>query len=180
MWFRKRSLWLVMLVLALALALAACGGQAEEAPAAAEPAQQEEAAPATEAPQAEETEATQAEATEEMAEATEEAQEETGEQDLVALGKELFHQNPLGQNAGCVTCHSTEPGVQLVGPSLAGIATTAAERVDGMSAEDYIRQSILEPNAYTVEGFPEGLMPAYSDLSPEQIDALVAYLMTLK
>jgi len=171
--FRKRSLWLVMMVLALALALAACGNKTEEAPAAAEPAQQEEAAPATEAPQAEETQ-------EAEAEETEEAQEEAGEQDLVALGKELFNQNPLGQNAGCVTCHSTEPGVQLVGPSLAGIATTAAERVDGMSAEDYIRQSILEPNAYTVEGFPEGLMPAYSDLSPEQIDALVAYLMTLK
>ncbi len=166
--FRKKSLWLVLVVLALVFALAACGGGAQEAPAAEQPAQQEEAAPATQAP------------AEEKAEATEAAAEEGGEQDLVAMGKELFNQNPLGTNAGCITCHSLEPGVQLVGPSLAGMATTAAERVEGMSAEEYIRQSIVDPNAYTVEGFPEGLMPAYSDLSPEQIDALVAFLMTLK
>ncbi len=175
--FRKRSLWLMLLMALVVLALAACGGQAQEAPAAAEPAQQEEAAPAqeeaTEAPKAEETE-------EAKAEETEEAAEEGGEQDLVAMGQELFNQNPLGNNAGCVTCHSVEPGVQLVGPSLAGIATTAAERVSGMSAEDYIRQSIVDASAYTVEGFPEGLMPSYTDLTPEQIDALVAYLMTLK
>ncbi len=175
--FRKRSLWLMLLMALVVLALAACGGQAQEAPAAAEPAQQEEAAPAqeeaTEAPKAEETE-------EAKAEETEEAAEEGGAQDLVAMGKELFNQNPLGSNAGCVTCHSVEEGVQLVGPSLAGIATRGAERVSGMSAEDYIRQSITDPTAYTVEGFPEGLMPAYSDLTPEQIDALVAYLMTLK
>ncbi len=173
--FRKRSLWLVLMVLALVFALAACGGQAQEAPAAEESAQTEEAAPAQteEAPAAE---------TEEAAEATEEPAEEAagGEQDLVAMGKELFNQNPLGSNAGCVTCHSTEPGVQLVGPSLAGIGTTAAERVPGMSAEEYIRQSITDPAAYTVEGFPEGLMPAFTDLSPEQLDALVAYLMSLK
>ncbi len=174
--FRKKSLWFMLVVLALVFALAACGGGAEEAPAAEQPAQQEEAAPATQAPAEEKAEATE----EAMPEATEAAAEEGGEQDLVAMGKELFNQNPLGMNAGCVTCHSLEPGVQLVGPSLAGIATTAAQRVEGMSAEEYIRQSITDPNAYTVEGFAEGLMPAYSDLSPEQIDALVAFLMTLK
>ncbi|NPA26892.1 MAG: cytochrome c [Chloroflexi bacterium] len=161
---RKHWFFVLALLALMALALAACGGSssATQAPA------QEEAAPAekaTEAPEEKE---------------TEEAEEAGGEEDLVKKGEELFNQNPLGSNAGCVTCHSLEPGVQLVGPSLAGIATTAAERVPGMSAEEYIRQSILEPNAYVVEGFPEGLMPAYTDLSPEQVDALVAFLMTLK
>ncbi len=170
---RKRWFTLFALLALFALALAACGGGSTESAATQAPAQQEEAAPKAEEPKEEATEAPKAEA-------TEEAQEAGGEEDLVKKGEELFNQNPLGANAGCVTCHSIEPGVQLVGPSLAGIATTAAERVPGMSAEEYIRQSIVEPNAYTVEGFPEGLMPAYSDLAPEDIDALVAYLMTLK
>ncbi|NPA06563.1 MAG: cytochrome c [Chloroflexi bacterium] len=161
---RKRWFALFALLVLFALALAACGGSTESAATQA-PAQQEEAAPKAEEPKEE---------------ATEEAPEAGGEEDLVKKGEELFNQNPLGANAGCVTCHSIEPGVQLVGPSLAGIATTAAERVPGMSAEEYIRQSIVDPNAYIVEGFPEGLMPSYSDLPPEQIDALVAYLMTLK
>lgn len=97
-------------------------------------------------------------------------------------GKRLFYEQATGTNAGCRICHSLEPGETLVGPSLAGIATRAATRVPGMSAEEYIRQSILEPDAYVVAGFPPGLMvPNLGEiLTPEQIDDLVAFLMTLK
>ena len=51
-----------------------------------------------------------------------------------------------------------------------------------MSAEDYLRQSIVDPDAYVVEGFPSGLMvPNLEDsLTEAQIDDLVAFLMTLK
>ncbi|RMF50249.1 MAG: hydrogenase iron-sulfur subunit [Anaerolineae bacterium] len=97
-------------------------------------------------------------------------------------GRRLFYENSLGTNAGCRICHSLEPGVRLVGPSLAGVATRAATRVPGMSAEEYLRQSILEPDAYVVEGYPAGQMvPHLGDiLSKEQVDDLVAFLMTLK
>ena len=88
----------------------------------------------------------------------------------------------LGTNAGCRICHSLDPGLVLIGPSLDGIATRAATRVPGLSAEEYIRQSILDPNAYVVEGFPAGqMLQNFGELlSGEDIDNLVAFLLTLE
>jgi len=100
----------------------------------------------------------------------------------VGAGEALFAQSSVGTQAGCTTCHSLEPGVTLVGPSVANIGAEAGSRVSGVSAEDYLRQSILEPNAYVVEGFGEGIMPGgYGDeLSEQQLNDLVAYLQSLK
>jgi mono/diheme cytochrome c family protein len=99
-----------------------------------------------------------------------------------AAGEALYAQTIIGTTAGCATCHSLEAGVQIVGPSHAGVATRAGEYVAGESAEQYLRTSILEPNAHLVEGFTEGVMPqTYKDeLSNTQVDDLVAYLLTLK
>jgi len=111
----------------------------------------------------------------------------------VALGEALFHQMELA----CVACHSTQPGVTLAGPSLAGLGQRAEQilaspEYGGAAAdvEGYVRESIVDPSAYLVPGpnFGTGgdqglsLMPAdYGErLSDEQIDHLVAYLMTLR
>ncbi len=97
-------------------------------------------------------------------------------------GERLFSERVVGVNTGCHICHSLQPNTVIVGPSLAGIATRAASRVPGMSAEEYIRQSILQPNAYVVPGFPAGVMPSnFSELlTAEQLDDLIAFLLTLK
>lgn len=97
-------------------------------------------------------------------------------------GERLFFQAGPGTNAGCRVCHSVEEGVVLVGPSLAGVATRAQTRVPGLSAEAYLRQSILDPNAYVVEGFAEGQMLTNLGeiLTPGQVDDLVAYLLALE
>jgi len=96
-------------------------------------------------------------------------------------GQKLFEQATLGNQAGCATCHSLESGVTIVGPSLAGIGSQAGERVNGLSAEEYLRQSILEPNAHMVEGFSANIMPNWSDkLTEEQVGNLVAFMLTLK
>lgn len=81
----------------------------------------------------------------------------------------------------CSACHSTTPDMIVVGPSLAGVATRAGSRIEGMDAEAYIRDSIMNPEAYTVEGFREGLMPpaVYESLTPQEFEAVVAYLLTL-
>ncbi len=81
----------------------------------------------------------------------------------------------------CASCHSTSPQTVIVGPSLAGIAIQAGQRVSGESAEQYLRTSILQPEAYLVSGF-EPLMPAdlSKRLTGEDFDALVAYLLTLE
>lgn len=100
----------------------------------------------------------------------------------VDAGKQLLAQGSIGSQAGCMTCHSLEPGVTLVGPSLARIGAEAGSRVSGLSAEEYVRQSILEPGDYVVEGFGGGIMPGgYGiELTDEQVDDLVAYLLSLK
>ena len=118
------------------------------------------------------------------------ASPEAASTDPVAVGQALFGQSP----PGCFACHSTSPGVNMVGPSLAGIATTASEIVTSTAyqgqakdAAAYIRESIVDPNAFLVPGANfssngQSLMPSGFDqsLQPAQIDALVVYLMTLK
>ncbi|MGE3356201.1 MAG: hydrogenase iron-sulfur subunit [Acidimicrobiia bacterium] len=93
-------------------------------------------------------------------------------------GREVFTERNLG---GCVVCHSTEHGEDRVGPSLAGVADRAATRVPAMSAEEYLRTAVLDPDAYVVEGYRAGqMLPIYAErLSPAQIDAVVAYLLSL-
>jgi hypothetical protein len=51
-----------------------------------------------------------------------------------------------------------------------------------MDSATYIRDSVLHPGAYIVEGFPDGLMPIdfRDQLAPQDLDAVVAYLLTLK
>jgi len=110
--------------------------------------------------------------------------------DPVELGRVAFSSTP----PGCSACHSLAPGVNIVGPTLSGIAATAAARVraadyhgHAKDAAGYIRESIIDPNAHVLAGptFSAGgrsLMPGdYSQtLKPEQVDQIVAYLLTLK
>ena len=106
-------------------------------------------------------------------------------------GDKLFHSATIGNNnaPGCATCHATEAGKTLVGPSLANVSTTAADIIKGSdyhgkakTAEEYIQESIVDPNAYVVKGFSPGIMYQNygKDLSAQQISDLVAYVMTLK
>ncbi|WP_420630886.1 c-type cytochrome [Candidatus Leptofilum sp.] len=101
-----------------------------------------------------------------------------------ARGEELFNQNPIGAAGapGCGTCHSLEPGVVIVGPSQSDVGARAETAVEGMSAEEYLRESIVDPEAHLAEGFGSGLMhPTYGeDLTNSQINDLVAFLLTLK
>ena len=97
-------------------------------------------------------------------------------------GKALFVQGTIGSQVGCAICHSLEPGVMGLGPSLATVGTEAGNRVADTSAVDYLRESIVAPDAHIVEGFAGGLMPpTYGDeLTEQQVADLVAFLLTLK
>lgn len=81
---------------------------------------------------------------------------------------------------GCGACHTLQgvPGAAgNVGPDLTGVASRAGQAKPGMSAEAYLHESIVEPLAYTVQGFQQGLMPKLP-LSEQQANDLVAFLMT--
>ncbi len=97
-------------------------------------------------------------------------------------GRDLYLDTRIGTNTGCRICHSLEPGRRLVGPSLAGVGTAAETRVAGLTAGEYLRQSIVDPDAYIVKGFQAGAMlPDIAELLTEQqLDDLVAFLLTLK
>ncbi len=97
-------------------------------------------------------------------------------------GSALVIQQILGEGPGCTTCHLFDDGPIKVGPSLVGVAIRAQTRVENLSAEEYINQSILEPNAYVVVGFPSSVMyQKYSEqISDEELANIVAYLMTLE
>jgi mono/diheme cytochrome c family protein len=102
----------------------------------------------------------------------------------VANGATLFSQPVIGTaNApGCITCHSLEPDVVIVGPSQAGLGTRAETRVPGQSAEEYIRNSIINPDDYVVEGFAPGVMYQNygEELTEQEINDIVAYTLTLR
>lgn len=99
------------------------------------------------------------------------------EDPAVTRGRTLFSRSP----AICSTCHSLEPGIVLVGPSLAGIADRAWHRIGGVPPQEYIRESILNPSAYLVDGFQDVMQKNFAEvLTSDDINDLIAFLMTLE
>ena len=113
-----------------------------------------------------------------------------GDKSPIALGEIVFKTS----TPACAACHSLVPGAQMAGPSLAGVATRAQQTVgsadykgQAKDAEAYLRESIVQPSAHTVAGAMYSangvsFMPATygKDLTPGQIDQLVAYLASFK
>ena len=97
-------------------------------------------------------------------------------------GGMLFGTFQDAANYSCSNCHLSDSEKENLGPGLLNIKDRAATRIEGMSAAEYIYNSIVDSKAYTVEGFDPDLMPQnwaeiYSDL---EIFDIVAYLMTLE
>ena len=90
------------------------------------------------------------------------------------MGQELFAERVVGSNPGCVTCHSLQEGITIVGPSRYRVVSPVA----GMSNHDYVRESILDPDQYIVDGFSAGQMSSgWGDyLTEDQIESLVVLL----
>ena len=106
----------------------------------------------------------------------EQGKEEAGSGDEAAGVQELGR-TTFG-NAGCGGCHTFTPaGTDAeIGPSLDDLAADA--EAAGVPVEEYIRQSIVDPDAVVVDGYQTGVMPTTfgETLSQEELDALVAYL----
>ena len=81
----------------------------------------------------------------------------------------------------CSACHTTSSEARIVGPSLLGIGSRAASNEPGLPAEVYLYESIIHPDAYIVDGYQAGIMPAGfgQRLSDQQIADLIEYLKQL-
>lgn len=90
------------------------------------------------------------------------------------VGKQLFG------SLGCNACHSLADGVRMVGPSFYKLYGKEGKFSDGTSYkadENYIKESILNPNKHVVESFPSNVMPSFDGrLDDGQITALIAFI----
>ncbi|MBH54109.1 MAG: glycosyl hydrolase [Opitutaceae bacterium] len=86
-------------------------------------------------------------------------------------GKTIFFEHEI---ASCSRCHKVNEQGGDVGPSLDGIASK--------KQIDYLRESLIDPQATIAEGFPVELspMPPFGVLlEPQQLEDVLAYLKTL-
>ena len=98
-----------------------------------------------------------------------------GETGLADLGADLY------KSKGCFSCHTVD-GSPLVGPSFKGVWESPREFTDGSHAKvdaNYIRDSILNPAAQVVKGFPPVMPPYQGQLTEEEITQIIEYLKTL-
>jgi len=105
-----------------------------------------------------------------------------------ALGEQVFR----AAVPACNACHSIAPGANMAGPTLAGLATRAAEIVaspdyqgQASDARGYIRESIVDPSAHIIPGAMysadgTSFMPTGYDKSVTDENNKKAYPETLK
>jgi len=112
---------------------------------------------------------------------TETSEPTDGDGDLVPQGQALFTEKLI-----CQTCHIIE-GLTTgpVGPELTHIGTDAAGRRPGLSAEEYIEESIRDPEAFVATGVPRAIPGVMTKaitegLSDDEVQALVAFLLAQK
>jgi hypothetical protein len=97
--------------------------------------------------------------------------------EMVKVGREIMEGKGL-----CLTCHTIGKTGALRFPDLAGVDTRANGRVAGLNDVEYFAQSMYEPRAYVVPGFPPA-MPEVNKppigLTDKEILCVIAYLQTL-
>ncbi|MEB2286855.1 MAG: cytochrome c [Anaerolineae bacterium] len=101
-----------------------------------------------------------------------EPEDASGGADVPAAAYDLGFQVYMRE---CAACHGAAEGV---GPSLTAMRDRAPTVVAGLSAQDYIRQSIVEPGAFVVEGYQDVMPKNYGEtLTAEEIDGLITFIL---
>lgn len=104
--------------------------------------------------------------------------------DAPGRGQILFSTMRVEVGFACATCHYWNAETRLIGPGLRGVSQRAPDYNPEASVEAYLRQSILEPDAFIAPGQPPflpGLMPRTygSVFTEDELADLIAYLLTL-
>lgn len=104
-----------------------------------------------------------------------------GEQQLVE--GEIRASQDLWVSQGCSGCHmidqnQTEDNRGPVGPHQGNLYERASDQVEGLSAEEYVYQSIVSPADYLADGYPATMPPNFAEkMSEEEIQGLVQWLL---
>jgi cytochrome c oxidase subunit 2 len=86
----------------------------------------------------------------------------------------------IANQNGCFACHSVDGSI-IVGPSWLGLYGSDVPLADGSSVvadDEFISESILDPNAKIVEGFPANAMPQYT-LTLEEIADIIEFIKSI-
>jgi cytochrome c551/c552 len=93
-----------------------------------------------------------------------------------AAGKAVFAAN------GCSSCHTFKPAGAngTIGPDLDSAPAQDAKADNNMDLAAFVKESIINPDAYIAKGFSKGLMPTTfkSQLSSTQLNDLVAFILS--
>jgi hypothetical protein len=83
----------------------------------------------------------------------------------------------------CLTCHTIgKTSGPFRFPDLAGVGARANTRVPGLNDVEYLAQSMYEPTAFVVPGFPPAMPPINKPpigLTDQEILCVIAYLQSL-
>jgi mono/diheme cytochrome c family protein len=100
-----------------------------------------------------------------------------------AIGTDMDTELPPGDAAngkalytslGCIGCHNG-----TVAPQAADTAAQASTRREGYSPETYIRESIVLPSAFVVEGFQDVMIKNFGDrMMPQDVADIIAYILS--
>ena len=98
-------------------------------------------------------------------------------------GSPISNGKAVATQMGCMACHSTDGSVKI-GPSFKGLYGSVVTLSDGKTVHadtDYLKQSILQPNAEVVKGFPEKIMPSFDGIiSEKQLSDIIAFIESQK
>ena len=93
-----------------------------------------------------------------------------------AAGKAVF------TSSGCASCHTFKPAnsTGTIGPDLDTAPAASAKDDNNMNLAAFIKQSIIDPNAYIAKGYSKGIMPTTfgTQLSAKQVNDLVAFILS--
>lgn len=99
------------------------------------------------------------------------------EKPTLESGEQLF------VKMGCVACHATDDKIEgKIGPGMKGLFGSDRRFEDGSSAvadEEYIRESIIQPEEKKVEGYEEGMPSFLGILSEHEIGSIILYIKSL-
>jgi mono/diheme cytochrome c family protein len=94
-------------------------------------------------------------------------------------GADIGAAETIALKYGCLGCHALDPNEVKTGPTWHNSGDLAVVRVPEKSPAFYLYESIVNPNAYVVEGYPGNIMPAnfQDQMTPQEIADMVAYLL---